>query len=112
MPRASGSGDDRLENLHKEIAMSEATATTDHQAIRDWAEARGGHPARVRGTGGSGVLRIDFDPPEDDLEAITWDEFFEVFDDRRLAFLHQDKTEDGATSRFNKLVNRDTADTG
>ena len=28
-----------------------ARTTTDHKTIRDWAEARGGHPARVKGTG-------------------------------------------------------------
>jgi len=87
--------------------MSEAKTTTDHDAIRKWAEARDGHPARVRDTGEGGVLRIDFDPPEDSLEPISWDEFFRVFDQRRLAFLHQDKTEDGKISRFNKLIDRD-----
>jgi hypothetical protein len=40
------------------------------------------------------------------LEEIGWDRFFEIFDQNKLAFLYQDKTEEGATSRFNKLVNR------
>ncbi|WP_338020391.1 MULTISPECIES: hypothetical protein [Marinovum] len=49
--------------------MSEATTTTNHEVIRNWAEARGGRPARVRqAEGGSDLLRIDFDPPEDNLE--------------------------------------------
>ncbi|MGR3455895.1 hypothetical protein [Pseudooceanicola sp.] len=87
--------------------MSEAAQTTDHDVIKKWVEARDGHPARVKDTGEGGILRIDFDPPEEDLQEISWDEFFEVFEDRKLAFLHQDMTEDGQTSRFNKFVDRD-----
>ncbi|MCL3883730.1 hypothetical protein [Marivita sp. GX14005] len=87
--------------------MSEATTTTDHEVIRNWIEARGGRPSRVRGTEDGGLLRIDFAPQDDDLEAIDWDTFFETFEDRKLAFLHQDLTEDGRTSRFNKFVDRE-----
>jgi len=87
--------------------MSEAARTTDHDVIRKWVEARDGHPARVKDTGEGGVLRIDFDPPDEGLQKISWDEFFGIFEDRKLAFLHQDMTEDGQTSRFNKFVDRD-----
>ena len=88
--------------------MSEATTTTNHEVIRNWAEARGGRPARVRqAEGGSDLLRIDFDPPEVSLEEIVWDRFFEVFEAQKLAFLHQDLTEDGQPSRFNKFVDQD-----
>ena len=86
--------------------------TTDHEEIRQWAENRGGQPACVRGTGDeddAGVLRIDFPgySGEQSLEPITWDEFFEKFDESNLALLYQDETRDGQQSRFNKLVNRD-----
>jgi hypothetical protein len=87
--------------------------TTDHVKIRQWAEARNGKPARVQGTGqgeGAGLLRIDFpeeqDEEEEDLEEITWDEFFEKFDQKRLAFVYQEKTAGGEPSRFNKFVSR------
>jgi hypothetical protein len=86
--------------------MSEAKTTTNHDEIRKWAEARGGRPSRVRDAGPGGLLRIDFSEPEEELEEIGWDRFFEIFDENDLAFLYQDKTEDGGTSRFNKLVNR------
>jgi hypothetical protein len=88
--------------------VSQANTTTDHEAIRKWADARGGKPTRVRGTEseGAGVLRIDFDEPEASLEPISWETFFETFDDRELAFLHQDKTADGQTSRFFKFIHR------
>jgi hypothetical protein len=86
--------------------MSTSETTTDHQAIRKGVESRGGHPARVKGRGPGGILRIDFGEPEESLEEISWDEFFKVFDENRLAFLHQDETQDGKTSRFSKFVER------
>jgi hypothetical protein len=93
-----------------EHVMSQATKTTDHETIRRWVEERGGHPSIVRGTGkgdDDGILRIDFGKPEASLKEIDWDAFFKVFDDRKLAFLHQDKTADGKESRFFKFVRRD-----
>jgi hypothetical protein len=92
--------------------MTSSKRTTDHTKIRQWAEARNGKPARVQGAGEPddvGLLRIDF--PEDheeeeDLEEITWDEFFEKFDEKRLAFVYQEKTARGEPSRFNKFVSR------
>lgn len=86
--------------------MSEATTTTDHKAIKAWAEARDGHPAKVKTKGPGGILRIDFGEPEEELEEISWDEFFDIFDKNKLAFLHQDKTSSGGKSRFNKFVER------
>lgn len=86
--------------------MASATRTTDHDTIREWVEAREGRPARVKGGGEGGILRIDFGEPEENLESLSWDEFFAVFDENELAFLHQDETADGRTSRFNKFVDR------
>ncbi|MDB5524937.1 MAG: hypothetical protein JWM58_2700 [Rhizobium sp.] len=86
--------------------MSTSQTTTSHTKIKSWAEARDGHPARVKGAGEGGILRIDFGKPEDTLEEISWDEFFKIFDDNKLEFLYQDKTEDGKTSRFSKFVSR------
>ena len=82
-------------------AKSKAARTRDHNAIRRWAEARGGHPAMVEGTE---ILRIDFGEPEDKLKRVSWEQFFRVFDDRDLEFLHQHETQDGGKSRFFKFV--------
>ena len=82
--------------------MSSAKTTTNHDEIRKWAEARDGAPARVKGRGDGGILRIDFGKPEDSLEEIGWDRFFEIFDENELAFLYQDEKD----SRFNKFVER------
>ena len=88
----------------------ESNTTTDHEEIKKWVEDRGGSPAIVKGTekGDSALLRIDYPgySGEDTLEAIGWDEFFEIFDDNKLAFLYQEQTEDGGQSRFSKFVNR------
>jgi len=86
--------------------MSEASKTTDHKTIRKWVEARGGRPSKVSGAEDGGILRIDFGEKEPNLEEVSWDEFFEIFDDRKLAFLHQDESENGKKSRFNKFVTR------
>jgi hypothetical protein len=93
--------------------MSNSKVTTDHAKIRKWVEARKGVPVRVQGTGSAvdaGLLRIDFperdDRDDDDLEEISWDEFFEKFDEKRLAFVYQEKTAAGVRSRFNKFVER------
>jgi hypothetical protein len=91
-------------------ARHEARQTTDHEEIRRWAEQRGGRPATVEGTEQrgehAGVLRIAFRDDED-LEEISWDEFFEKFDEEKLAFLYQDRTKDGDESRFFKLIERE-----
>jgi len=89
--------------------MAQAQTTTDHKVIRKWIEEREGRAAKVKGTegdDGEGILRVDFLEPDDKLEPIDWDEFFKTFEDRKLAFLHQDKTADGKPSRFFKFVSR------
>ena len=88
-----------------------AKATINHDQIRKWVEAHGGHPAAVKETGGEGdpgILRIDFPgySGEGRLEEISWDEFFDKFDESNLAFLYQE----GKDTRFNKLVKRDSVD--
>lgn len=87
----------------------EAKKTKDHETIRKWVEERGGKPVTVAGTTEgeeAGVLRIDFPGygAEENLKPISWDDFFQKFDESNLAFLFQEKTEDGETSRFNKFV--------
>ncbi|MBB4067208.1 hypothetical protein [Gellertiella hungarica] len=87
--------------------MTTSATTTDHDTIKSWVEARRGHPSRVRAEGEGGILRIDFGKPEENLEKIGWEEFFQIFDERKLAFLYQDETAAGEKSRFNKFISRD-----
>ena len=90
--------------------MSESHTTTDHKKIKKWVDERKGTPATVNETGKgghAGILRIDFGPKEEGLEEISWDEFFQKFDEAHLQFLYQDKTKDGKLSRFHKFVSGD-----
>jgi ferritin-like metal-binding protein YciE len=87
---------------------------SDPQEIQQWAEERGAKPACVRGTGKKGdlgVLRLDFPgyTGADKLQAISWDDFFDKFQERKLQLLVQDKTAGGKKSNFNKLVSKQTA---
>ena len=91
--------------------MTGAVKTTDHDTIRQWAEERKGKPANVAGTSKGdeevGLVRIDFAEKEDEsLDAISWDEFFEKFEEKQLAFLYQEQKANGEPSTFNKLVSR------
>ena len=96
---------------------TEARITTDHDQIRQWVEARGGKPAAVKAThrgDDPGIIRLIFpDAPnanDDSLEEISWEEFFEKFDDANLALVYQDNTAGGEKSFFNKLIGRETAE--
>ena len=86
--------------------MSTSHMTTDHALIRRWIEERRGVPSKVKSTTDGGILRIDFGEPEEDLAPLPWPAFFAVFEDRDLAFLYQERTDDGGVSRFNKFVQR------
>lgn len=96
------------------MAEKDAKRTTNHDTIKKWIEDRDGKPAKVKGTENTGksvgLLRIDFpdyDDNDKNLEEISWDEFFNIFDENNLNFLYQEKTEDGKTSRFSKFINKD-----
>jgi hypothetical protein len=88
--------------------------TQDHDEIRRWAEEREGKPATVKTTSSGddiGVLRFDFPgySGEDSLEMISWEQFFEKFDEKDLVFLYQDETKQGDESRFFKFISKETA---
>jgi hypothetical protein len=88
-----------------------AEVTTNHEEIRRWAESKGGKPAAVDRThkgGDVGIIRIMFpDAPRSEHESlveISWDEFFEQFEDSKLALLYEED------SMFSKIVGRDTVE--
>src|SRR5512146_954834 len=96
-------------------SRAKATAITDHDEIRRWAEERGARPACVRGTGSNddvGMIRLDFPGYSggESLEQISWDDWFRSFDENGLALLHQETTAGGQKSNFNKLIARATAE--
>src|SRR5690606_10309153 len=81
--------------------------TQDHDSIRQWAEERGGRPATVPGTEHDdhlGVLRFDFPGyGGEGLEHVSWDAWFDAFDQRGLRFIYQEHKKDGSTSNFFQL---------
>ncbi len=91
---------------------AESNTTIDHDTIKKWVESRNGVPASVKGTEQSGehagLLRIHFPDysTDEDLQKISWEEFFKKFDESGVAFLHQDETKEGKQSRFFKFVSR------
>lgn len=88
---------------------SNTKVTIDHDEIRRWAQQRGGKPAVVKGTG---IIRLDFPgySGEGKLQPVDWDQFFERFEESKLALIYQDKTAKGQRSNFNKLAGRETVD--
>lgn len=101
--------------MAKQKAASESLITTDHKLIREWAEARKGKPAHVKSTGGKddvGILRIDFPGYSggNSLEEISWEDFFEKFEDSELALVYQEETAAGERSNFNKLISRNSVE--
>jgi hypothetical protein len=107
---------DEVSRNTKSQTTAASYTTTDHEVIKAWAEARGARPASVASTGGkddAGLLRLDFpgaDDNSDGLNDVDWEPFFKTFEDRNLAFVYQEKTSDGSTSRFSRFVDRDRAE--
>lgn len=81
--------------------------TTDHEVIRRWAEERGAMPAIVPGTGGDArrcVLRFDFPGcGGEDLTAISWDGWFELFDLRGLRFVYHESSKGDQHGNYFRL---------
>ena len=88
-------------------------ATTHHEVIKQWAEARDGTPATVEGTEHGdhlGVLRFDFGGENENLRHVSWDEWFATFDARRLNFIYQEERSDRNRSTFFRLESPDRED--
>jgi len=88
--------------------------TTDHGEIRRWAEERGAKPSAVirpESDDDASIIRLDFPgySGAGSLEEISWDEWFDKFDERRLALLYQEQTAGGEKSNFNEIISRETA---
>lgn len=78
--------------------MAGSISTQDHEVIRKWVEDRKGKPAIVNGT--ESMLRVKFDENEQDLNETDWDNFFKIFDERKLHFLY----DPDENSRFFKFI--------
>jgi len=99
-----------------------AKVTTDHNVILRWAQDRGGRPAAVTlrpGHNHTPSVSIDFpghpahatiaeawSASGASIAPLTWDEFFEKFEQDGLAFLYQERTCTGMPSRLFRIVSR------
>jgi hypothetical protein len=97
------------------MSQAKSKVTFDHDEIKRWAEDRDAAPACVKGTGGGGdvgMIRLDFPgySGEKSLDHISWEEWFQKFDEHNLALLYQETTASGEKSNFNKIVSRETAE--
>ncbi|WTY52494.1 hypothetical protein OG617_11025 [Micromonospora sp. NBC_01412] len=89
--------------------------TTDHDVIRRWARERGARPATIAGTereGRAGVLTFNMPGYRESsrMREITWDEWFNTFDVRRLNLIYQEQLRDGRQSNFFRTESPDRAD--
>lgn len=70
--------------------------TTDHALVRAWMEDHDAYPAHLdqsEGEGDRGLLRVGFREGEADrdLKEIRYEEFFEEFEEKDLAFVYPDE---------------------
>ncbi len=76
--------------------FAQGKVTTDHKVIRKWAKARKGWPAMIQRVTSAGVeiaLSIVLPGCEtgEVVRKLTWNEFFERFDQLKLTFIYQEK---------------------
>lgn len=92
--------------------------TIDPTEIKLWAEAHKAHPEMLdyeEAGSDEYVLRLDFPGKKDDIylgqtpveKKITWDKFFEVFNEKHLAFQYVKDYEGKSPDFAYKLVKRD-----
>ncbi|WP_374225344.1 hypothetical protein [Micromonospora sp. C95] len=89
--------------------------TTNHDVIRRWARERGAKPATISGTerpGRAGVLTFNIPGYRESsrIREITWDEWFDTFDRRRLNLIYQEQLRDGRQSSFFRTESPDRED--
>ncbi len=103
----------------RDMANRRSHVLVDHGDIQRWAEARGARPVSVRGTGSArdiGIIRLDLPGyvGEEKLRPVSWDQWFDKFEETNLALVVEETTTRGQQSNFNKLISRESVnlDTG
>lgn len=91
--------------------MARINSTVEHDEIREWAERLGGRPARAKNARSvEQRLRIALPGGNEgeELEPISWDEWFRDFDANHLAFIYALEPDPGERFPHYKLVGRDS----
>ena len=94
------------------MSFDKSKTTDNHITIKKWVEDRNGKPSLMDGIvpekGGDEMLRIDFmDGSDGPLHHISWDKFFEIFENTNLLFLYQEGIKVGEKSKSYKFIDRD-----
>ncbi|WP_422735007.1 hypothetical protein ACN26Y_10395 [Micromonospora sp. WMMD558] len=89
--------------------------TTNHAVIRQWAQQRNARPATIAGTereGRAGVLTFNMPGYRESsrVREITWEEWFQTFDQRKLNLIYQEQMRDGRQSNFFRTESPDRED--
>lgn len=102
-----------------------AKILTEHSAIRQWTEARGGNPILLDVpdpvAGERALIQLTFDqhalnaernegadPMTPGFRLVTWDEWFQAFDDQGLALVVDDDLSEGRSVDY-RLMSREEA---
>ena len=82
--------------------------TIDHNIIREWAINHNGSPAVFPHQNAlQKNLAIGFaDDLSKDMQAVSWDEWFRIFEDRKLAFIYKKRSGRTEMHPFYELVSR------
>lgn len=87
----------------------ETETTTDHDTIREWVEERGSTAAQVTEPAGDDPGSLAVIPEgkmDDSVRAVSWEEFFEIFEDEGLSFTHQIEKDDPDEQWFCQFTER------
>lgn len=87
-------------------ARAPTRATTDHREIRRWMESLGASPAVIE-PGATADIWIELPGSRaDGTRDVSWSEFFERFEQGKLALVYQERSARGRKSGFHRLVKR------
>ncbi len=97
--------------------MDGLKTTVSRAEILEWAETRGGRPAKIKLDNGESdspeIITILLEPSDESknegTEEISWDDFFYLFDLNNLAFVYKDRDADGKISNYFEFLDRDQA---
>lgn len=87
----------------------ETRTTTDHGTIRNWIESNDLAVARTAETDRSrsdGLTIVTEGRSDDSIKEVTWDEFFETFEDEGLAFTYRTETMGPEEQLYYEFVSR------
>lgn len=80
--------------VHAAPAGGRSLATRDREVIRQWAQRHSAEPA-LEDAAGDAEIRFNF-PALNRHRSVTWQEWFEVFEQRRLVFIYEEDVADRA----------------